>query len=136
MQMSYRRAARISKGAYTKFGGPAVSGMAKAVAESPVVEPEYLSVTVSGTCAGCGVASEDMEGEGWVTPDNYKSYLCPSCQVKGKCQMCGLTLTVQEVHAGSQYVGSFRVGDLIGQCTNPECDDRGYMRKVSIQAVN
>jgi len=130
--MSYRRAARISKGAYTKFGGPAVSVLANAEVE---VEPEYLSATISGTCAGCGVASEDMEGDGWITPDEYKTYLCLSCQAKSKCQTCGLTLMVQEVHTGGYYAGSFRVGDLIGQCTNPECDDRGYVRKVEIQAV-
>lgn len=59
--MAYRRAARISKGEYTKFGGPAVSAMAKAAVETPEVEPEYFSATVSGTCAGCGVArSEDV----------------------------------------------------------------------------
>jgi len=131
--MSYRKMARVSKAETTRFGGPAVGVVAQpSVPEVAEVKPEYLSMAVYGFCSGCGATSEDMESDGWITPDDYVTYLCPTCQYKGKCTHCGLTLMVQKVHAGSQYDGMYQVGQHIAQCTNPDCGARGHIFRVKV----
>jgi len=136
--MSYRKMARVSRGAHTRHGGPVVGTLATdAGFEAPKVEPTHLSMTIHGNCSGCGIASEDMERDGWITRDDYATCLCPSCAVGEKCSQCGLTMKVTKTQPGSihQTRSYFRVGQFVAECTNPDCCNRGYLHGVDASEV-
>jgi len=142
--MSYRRPANyvrpasVPRGVATKYGGRAVGTVAPDVVIAvPVVEPEYLSMSIYGVCSGCGVTSEDMERDGWGTADDYATCLCPSCRVGEKCSQCGLTMRVTKTQPGSEHStrSYFRVGEFVAECTNPDCCDRGYLHRVDMPEV-
>jgi len=128
--MSYRKMARLSKGAYTRQGGPVVGTLATdAGFVAPKVEVQFTLATW-GTCSGCGVQSGDMERDGWIMNDDH-TFRCLSCQYGRKCVHCGMTLRMWKCLPDSKDVGMFNAGDVLFQCTNPDCSDHLYTGRIN-----